>query len=294
MQSPFIALATPPERGNVRRSPKQTFGMAIALMLALFVVACGSDSATTEDPDEPTTTTEGTTETTETSAATTSTEEEATTTTTASTETTEAVDDGGVLDFEFSTVPEGTWQVESLGTPTEIQIEGDWFIQANYIGFIIFSAADSVTPGDRDVLFTRLTSLRDPTHHQHSGDDQHSGDHLHPWPWEDLEGWLDAIGDDVMVSEPVDAEVGGAEGIVFEVEVPAGSEGVDFIANGDVNREGFSPGHRYRVYWLDQGDYEPLAIIVGDRIDSFEEWAPTAESLLENVVFGEPAQNPIP
>lgn len=93
---------------------------------------------------------------------------------------------------------------------------------------------------------------------------------------------------------PAAAEVGGAEGIVFEVDIPADILALEFIENADVSDKRFDPNHRYMVYWLDQGDYEPIVIIVGEHSDSFDEWAATAESLLENVTFGEPAPHPNP
>ena len=50
MHGSLIAPATPLDRGgNVRRNPKQTFRMAIALMLALFMVACGAGDDGTDE-----------------------------------------------------------------------------------------------------------------------------------------------------------------------------------------------------------------------------------------------------
>ena len=67
-----------------------------------------------------------------------------------------------------------------------------------------------------------------------------------------------------------------------------------FVAATDRTGKSFDPGFRYRVYWLDQGELEPIVIVIGAEIDQFDEWIPVAESLLESVVFGAPAPHPDP
>lgn len=259
MYSLFMAPDTSPNREEVRQNPRHARSIAIALVLALLVAACSSDTATSEDSGET-----------------------ATTTTAASPDTTAAEDAGGVLTLQFAAVPEGMWRVESLGTPFDIDIEGDWWVQPNEPGWAVFTDPDSSGPGDRDVVFIRPTAISDPTDPSATGED---------WPVDDIEGWLEAIIDGVVVTEPVDAEIGGAEGIVFEVEL-AGSQRVEFVENSDVSGKTFDPSYRYIVYWLDQGEHEPIAIIVGARNFAIDDWALAAESLLANVTFDEPAPHP--
>lgn len=261
------ALDTPSNRRNIRQKFRYARTIAVALGLTLIVAACNSDTVTTEHPAE---------------AVTTSTAPSADTTA-ESADTTAVEDAGGVLDLAFDVVPEGMWRVETLGTPFDIQIEGDWFVQPNESGWTVLTAPGSGGPGDRDVVFIRPTALSDPTDPSASGE---------TWPVDDIQGWLEAIVDGVVVTEPVDAEVGGAEGIVFEVELADGSDRVEFVENSDVSGKAFDPGHRYIVYWLHQGDHEPIAIIVGAHSSDIDDWAPTAESLLANVIFDEPSPHP--
>lgn len=259
-------MKRPPNREQVRHNSRHAQSIAVALVLALMVAACNSDTATTEDSGETVTTTTPASE----------------DTTAASPDTTASEDSGGVLTLQFAAVPEGTWRVESLGTPFDIDIEGDWWVQPNELGWAVFSAPDSRGPGDRDVVFIRPTALSD------APDPSATGER---WPADDIEGWLEAIIDGVVVTEPVDAEVGGAEGIVFEVEL-AGSQRVEFVDNSDVSGKAFDPDHHYIVYWLDQDEHEPIAIIVGAQSADIDDWALTAESLLANVAFDEPAPHP--
>lgn len=269
---------------EVRRSTRHAQSAAIALVLALMVAACAPETATTEDPGAAATPTSA-----DTDSAGTDPGEEATTPTPTAEETAAGTDDAtetpshwGVLTRQFNRVSEGTWRVESLGTPFDVTIDGDWWVQPNEPGWTVFSHPDSVRPGDRDVVFIRPTTLSDPTDPSATGE---------PWPADDIEGWLEAIIDGVVVTEPVDAEVGGAVGIVFEVQL-AGSREVAFLANADVSNKAFYAGQRYIVYWLDQGEHEPIAIIVGAGTAAFDEWAPTAESLVANVAFDQPAPHP--
>lgn len=205
---------------------------------------------------------------------------------TQSTDATIAEETPDLLTLRFAQVPEGTWRVETLGTPFNIDIDGDWTVLPNNPGFIVFGVNPSQGPGAPEVVFIRPTVLSDPTDPRFSDE---------RWPVDDIEGWLEAIIDDLVVTEPLATEVGGTEGIVFEVEeVQRG--GVNFVENpdssGNEGKKVFDPGHRYIVYWLDQAEHEPIAIIIGAPSDEFEDWLPNAESLLANLTFGEPAPYP--
>ena len=251
-----------------------------AVLLALLVAACGGGAdPAQEQSNDPTTTT--------TSAP--------STTTTETTETTEPKEDppagGSVLTDEFSSLAEGQWRVESLGTPFDVEIDGDWSVLPNTDGFVVLGHPNSGGPGDRDVVFIRPTSLFDPAAPNAPNEE------LELWPVDDIEGWLDGIIDGLIVEPAVSTEVGGVEGIVFEVELAdeelCGPQFcVGFVDNTDVSFKAFDPGFRDVVNWLDQGEHEPIAIIVGARTEDIDDWGPVAQSLLDTVTFGEPAPHP--
>lgn len=200
------------------------------------------------------------------------------------TSTTSVEEDGGVLTDEFVLVPEGTWQVESLGTTFEIDVEGAWMLQTNKAGVTAFTHPGSNGPGDREVMFLRPLALTNPTDPATPGGDQ--------WPVDDIEGWLDSIIDGVVASDPVSTQIGGVEGVMFEAEVASqdmcGTSAfvcVGFVENEQFVEKAFEYGDRYRVYWLDQGEHDPIAIVVGAPIPIFDDWAEIAELLLANVTF---------
>ena len=60
-------------------------------------------------------------------------------------------------------VDPGTYELESLGIPVTVTLEGDWWVRPNELGHTVFSHPNSARPGDRDVVFLRPTSLADPT-----------------------------------------------------------------------------------------------------------------------------------
>lgn len=184
------------------------------------------------------------------------------------------------LTQQFAPVPEGTWEATALGTSFEVDIEGEWWVQPNEPGLVVLSDPDSRGPGEDDVVFIRPTALSDPT-------DPGSGE---PWPVDDIEGWL-ASTDAGVVAAPVEDEVGGVKGIVFEVELTR-STSFPFVDNAGGGGKEFFPGHRYVVHWLDQEEHAPIVIVVGARTTEIDGWRPTAASLLETVRFGEPAPHP--
>ena len=208
--------------------------------------------------------------------------------------TTLAANDGEVFTLEFAPLPEGEWRFAPLGTALNVDVEGDWWVQLNSVGWVVLTHPDSGSFGDRDVVFVRPTDLHDPF-------DPEGRDRDNLWPVDDIAGWLDSVIDGVVISEPVDTEVGGANGIVFDVELASADtcqsrsrpgEACVRLAQtigGDI---GFEYGVRYRVYWLDQGEYEPIAIIVGASPALADEWFATADPLLANVSFGAPAPAP--
>ena len=281
---------------NNRQSPSPTTVVGCVLL-----AACGDDddSAATEDTAQAATTTSVA------AGETTTTTEPDTTATTAATG---FAEDAELLTIEFSPVAPGTYRVDSLGTPFSVTVEGDWVMQPNQAGWTVFSAPESQRPSDRDVVFLRPTLLSDPTDPSSCCDfTEGSG-----WPLDDIEGWIDNIVDGVVVSGPEEVEVGGRAAIAFDVEIadPAmcgadyEGEGVTgpplcigfIISNveddGEIVGYAFEPGFHVRVYWVDQGDQPPVAILVGTPIDDTS-FNAQADALLETVFFGDPQPHPV-
>jgi hypothetical protein len=117
------------------------------------------------------------------------------------------------------------------------------------------------------------------------------------WPVDDLEGRLDNVVDGLVVSAVRETSLGGAQAMIFDLEIAedldcgmaycalfvdvAGRNGLTLFRDVD-----------YRLWWLDRGQYEPLAVVVGAD-PSGAGFFDTAESLLSTVAFGPPAPHPM-
>ncbi|MEM9650910.1 MAG: hypothetical protein AAGA65_02365 [Actinomycetota bacterium] len=202
----------------------------------------------------------------------------------------------GVLTQQFAPVEPGPWRVESLGTPFDFEVMGDWFTQPNEPGITVLTHPGSVGPGDRDVVFLRprslgnpATTFRNPTEFEGQPRDTEL----------DLEQWIERVMDGVTVSAREPVSLGGLEGVAFDVRVDA-SVGcspsdlcIDFVGVNNTNGMSFGPGFVFRVHWLDQGEFQPIAVVVGSP-DGDAEWSDTAQAMLDTVTFGAAAPHPEP
>lgn len=65
----------------------------------------------------------------------------------------ELVDDGTPpLEALFSPVEPGAYRVPNVGRQLSIDIGDDWFVQPNFPGIVVLTAAGSIGPGDREVV----------------------------------------------------------------------------------------------------------------------------------------------
>lgn len=195
------------------------------------------------------------------------------------------------LTGEFEAVPSGPYLVETLGTPFSLTVGEDWFVQINSDAGAVLTDPASNGPGDRDVVFLRPTELSDPAAPSARVWQQEL------WPVDDLEGWLENVVDGVVVSEVRETSLGGAHALTFDLEIAEDFDcGMAFCALFvDVGgRNGLTLFRDFddRVWWLDQGQYEPIAVVVGAD-PSEAGFFDTAESLLSTVAFGPPAPHPM-
>lgn len=194
---------------------------------------------------------------------------------------------------EFEPVPAGSYVVETLGTPFSLTVGDDWFVQVNSDAGVVLTDPASRGPGDRDVVFMRPTDLSAPAEPTDSLEEQEF------WPVDDIEGWLENVVDGVVVSDVRQASLGGSEALAFDLELVQDFEcGPDsrfcalFFDIARRNGKALDRDFDYRVWWVDDGQYEPIAVVVGagpSDTDFFE----TAETLLSTIAFGPPAPHPI-
>ena len=93
-------------------------------------------------------------------------------------------------------------------------------------------------------------------------------------------------------------ELGGRQAVRFTTETidqsVCGEEAfcAVFATNNLVHNWFLEPGTTSTIYWVDTGDVEPLAVIVGSPSTN-DEWIDTAEAMLATLEFGEPGPHPI-
>lgn len=260
------------------------FSAAVAVAMTTTACATGSTPASTTTAAPTTTTTTGETTTTA----------QPTTTSTATGPAPPAVFDPTAQELtkEGQPLDPGTYLVNTLGIAMSLTVGEDWHVQPNSAARFVLSDPASSGPGDRDIVFLRPTALADPDA-PNAPRDQQEG-----WPIEDIRGWLDNLIGGVVDGEPLETTLGGLPAVMFDVSlgdsVDCGPEFcVGFADNRGVNGLWFDPDVAYRVWWVDTGDFHPVAISVGTgRIGP--EWFTTAQEVLDTVAFDEPGPHPFP
>ncbi len=189
----------------------------------------------------------------------------------------------------------GTIGISALGTPLTLTFDDQWQSPLNAPGHTIFGDRGPDFTGE--VAFLRPHLLTDPAQPGAAAEAQT------PWPLDDIEGWLDNLIDGIVTAGPERVQIGGRDAVYFEAEITdrgvCGDFGycAGFLVNtiddqGNISGWAFQPGVHQQIWWIDQGDEPPLAIIVvtpsADR--SFENQAAT---LLDTLVIGDPNPHPV-
>ncbi len=195
-----------------------------------------------------------------------------------------------LLTAQFEPVDPGEYRVDTLGTRFSLTIADGWFVQPNEDAFIAFSHPDSQGPGDRDIALLRPSHLAEPERPWAPADEQdgQSVDEI------SIEEWLGRLADGILIEEPEQTTVGGYSAVTFQVETTPSKCGlqfcVGFATNRLINSIAFEPNIRYTVYWVDQGDEAPIAIVTGRADEGFGQMI---DELLGTIAFDEPAPDPI-
>lgn len=135
-------------------------------------------------------------------------------------------------------------------------------------------------PGDRDMVFVRLSALVD------------SETRRADWPADDFAGWLDNLPDGVATSDREVAVLGGLDA----TRVDLGSSGdstsrVRFGTTGSTSHF-LNAGSKYRIWVVEQDGEAPLAVIVAIVDELHSGWFDVADELLSTIEFGDIAPNP--
>lgn len=202
----------------------------------------------------------------------------------------------------YSPLERGTARFETLGTPFSVTLDEDWWVQQNSSGLVALTHPDSIGPDDRDIVFQRLSDLSDPTQPDYGLAKLYEvwpADVGEGWPAADFAGWLDNLTDEIVVSNRQETTLAGMA--ATRVDLKLGETDCTerrgfcmlFGTSHLMSIKMLSPGSTYRVWFIDQGDEDPLAVIVGINRDSDADWFTTAEKLLTTLAFGDIRPNPV-
>lgn len=183
-----------------------------------------------------------------------------------------------------------TYWFDSLGTEIEVDVDEGWTAHRHTDGRVVLGDAFTQGPGDNDVIFIRATELADPTRPTRVVDEWFS------WPADDIDAWIDAAAPGVNISGVRNIEVGGYPATTFDVvidpdEIDCVSKGcIRFATNGSTYAF-LGIGDGYRVWFVEQGEFEPL-VIVSAAERGLDEFFLEVDELIATIDLGVPQPMP--
>ena len=178
-----------------------------------------------------------------------------------------------------------TYWLDDLGTEVTIEVGEQWTAHRNTQGRLVLGDAFTQGPGDNDIVFIRASLLADPTQPLRV-----DGDWLW-WPADDIDAWITEAAPGIEISNIRDTDIGGYRATAFDVvldtdRIECISKGCIRFATNDQTYALLGISDLYRIWFIDQGDFEPLVVVAaGDR--SAEDFLARAEELVADIELGE-------
>ena len=182
----------------------------------------------------------------------------------------------------------GTFRIDTLGTEFTFSVDETRGLLLNENDIVLITHLTSRNADDRTISLRRTTMLPDPT--APTGDFDRST----AWPATDLAGWLERLTTEVTASAPASTTLGGRAADFVELEFPC--NGGVCAANLPVDTPElpmFTPGSHYRLWVVDQGQEDPIVVVVAIDDEDEREWFDEADDILATLAFGEIAPNPV-
>lgn len=189
-------------------------------------------------------------------------------------------------------LPPGEYQTTTVGTPLTFSTESDLAVVASRPGLLQFGVLGSQNFTDRTLRLQRISALPAP------GDLAQTSANF-DWPAQDIDGWLESLDEGVLLEGPTTTSVGRREATRFEIQVSAFGCGLpqgcprDFESSENTDLDLFSEGVRHRVWLVDQGEEDVLAISAAIGAEEDQGWFDQSETLLASFEFGEVGPDPI-
>ena len=201
----------------------------------------------------------------------------------------ERVSDSGT---EPRVLQPGAYSTASLGTSISIDLPVPYDVLRNGAGLLTLDS-ELAPVQQRLVQIGRISELSDPTRPNTPFGELDSS-----WPTNDVEGWIDALSDSFATSEVQQVTLGGAPALRFTIwatgsQCQSGLTCGYFATNNGLDTFTLEGGHRYEVWIIEQGDEDPISVIVDDpRFDDLE-WQAEASELVATIGLGTAEPNPV-
>jgi hypothetical protein len=197
--------------------------------------------------------------------------------------------DATPLPTEFGPLRSDTYLVDAMETPFLMTVDTAVWVQENRTGFLAMSFPTSDAPGDRDLVFTRLATLWDPTQPDVAISSQGDG-----WPTDDIDGWLDALPAEIVIADREATTLGGPDVIRvdFELGECTAASSCHNLGRGGSGTFSFAAGSTLRIWFVDQGDEDPLVAVAAILDAEDAVWLESAAGIVDTAVFGEVQPSP--
>jgi hypothetical protein len=193
----------------------------------------------------------------------------------------------------FAPFAQGTYRTGALGTPMSFTTTEALNTQSNGDGIFVISDISSRAPDDRDLVFIRVGAFSDPTAPNAPIEEQTG------WPNDDFRGWLENLNEGVIATDLVETTVNGLAAIRVDLELTDDIECgwlpgfcVGLVENNGHEIKALNKGASYRVWIIEQGGEDPLAIVDGIARAEDSPWYLRSDAVMDTIAFGDIAPNP--
>jgi len=186
----------------------------------------------------------------------------------------------------------GSYEFEFLGTSASLTTTEPWFVPVAQDSVVILEDPDQ--PPDTDA---RAVLLLRPTGFLSAGDIA-TGYTDVTGPTDDVDAWIELVG--FRVEDRGAADVAGRAADVITGAGPIGDDTflrtnapLPFNGTPDGDYIYVRASHRYRIWLIDQGRFDPVVVMaVADPDD--EQWFDRSQLIIDALELGEPAAHPNP
>lgn len=201
-----------------------------------------------------------------------------------------------LLDFEGSSLgvvwlEPGTYLVPTLGTPITMMLPDGFGVMPNRDGrTVLFGDPMRPEPGGNELVLHRPRQFIDPTNPRVPAAERGE------WPIDDVRGWIDALIPEIVVSDVRELTISGFDAVRFDVDVSdelgcLSTVCIEYATNG-LTGSFLGPEPSWRVWWISQGELDPILVTVGASRDR-DEFLAIATEVVESMEIGEPVPNPV-